>query len=144
MALAESLLHSCSGPRVVLTPLLPRTTRTGLPFCRFMHVDAAILVLVFLYFLKHHSSLSCRFRSPAKFDLFLVPYCRLQKLDQQKLHKEALMTEKEVPSWLKYEEEKQVSAGQVRFVFTRSGAHLCCSHNHALARLVFSERRPAQ
>jgi len=67
----------------------------------------------------------------------------LQKLDQQKLHKEALMTEKEVPSWLKYEEEKQVSAGQVRFVFTRSGAHLCCSHNHALAWLVFSERRLA-
>jgi hypothetical protein len=28
------------------------------------------------------------------------------------------MTDKEVPSWLKYEEEKQVSVSQVRFQFS--------------------------
>lgn len=50
---------------------------------------------------------------------------------------EPLMTEREIPSWLKYYEEEQLSAGQVRWaaVYETTLGYRCCAVAHAL--LIF-------
>lgn len=40
--------------------------------------------------------------------------CRLHRQEAEKLHSEPLMTDEEIPSWLKYDDGSQLSAGQVR------------------------------